>query len=130
VLRRNPHFLEKATLDVDNDGSVEDVYRVAGAQPVNAKDPSGAWTIYSCNGSSPDGYPSYGFFFLPEKTNEMGTIARVGLGYDLFRYRARTFMTTIDSNFMAQVDWLETTSSGPRQGFFSQACFITLDKPK
>jgi len=135
ALRKRPDLFETTTIDVDNNGSKEEVFRIAALWPTDPKNPDGTWTMRPCNSDYPNGYPAYGFFFKRDKRQELGTLARLdvtGQFTDLFRYRARTFMTRIDESFMADINWTkflkDPNGSGQTSGFFEQACFIRLDK--
>ena len=134
ALGRRPDFFEKAMIDVDNNGTKEEVFRIASLEPVDPDDPTGPWTMRPCNSDYPDGFPFYGIFVAPEKRRELGTLADVGQAHDLFFYRARTFLTTASNLFSIQIDWNrflnDPNGTGKTEGFFSQACYITLRKTK
>jgi hypothetical protein len=133
VLRSDNDLLQTAVVDVDNDGSVERVYRTAVLRPIDKARPELGWRTLPCNlatnSSGVDGavVPYRALFFELGKQPQMGTMAHFDKieGHDLFLFKGRSYLARMGPSTMSadriQAQKLPNT---PQQALVFQVCSI------
>jgi hypothetical protein len=135
VLRSGNDLLQTAVVDVDNDGSVERVYRTAVLRPIDKARPELGWRTLPCNLASnapaPAGddavVPYRALFFEQAKQPDMGIMAHFDKieNHDLFLFKGRSYLAFMGpSSISADRTGALKLPNAPREAFFLQVCSI------
>ena len=133
ALRSNGDLLQTALFDVDNDGSVERVYRTAILQPIDRTRPDLGWRVLPCNlpsGATASGdavIPYRAVFFEQSEQARMGNMALFDKieNHDVFLFEGRSYLSLMGPSSIAadriQVQKLPNT---PQRALFFQVCSL------
>jgi hypothetical protein len=133
VLRSNADLLQTALIDVDNDGTMERVYRTAVLQPIDRTRPDLGWRVLPCNlpsgasASSDAVIPYRAVFFEQSEQAKMGEMALFDKieNHDVFLFNGRSYLTLMGpSSTTADRIQVQKLPNTPQRALFFQVCGI------
>jgi hypothetical protein len=133
VIRSNADLLQTALVDVDNDGTMERVYRTAVLQPIDRTRPDLGWRVLPCNLPSGASAPSDAVipyrtvFFEQSDQAKMGEMAHFDSieNHDVFLFKGRSYLTLMGpSSVTADRIQVQKLPNTPQRALFFQVCGI------
>lgn len=135
VLRSGNDLLQVAVVDVDNDGSVERVYRTAVLRPIDKARPELGWRTLPCNLASNAPAPAAedavipyrALFFEQSKQPNMGIMVQFDKieNHDLFLFKGRSYLAFMGpSSISADRIQVQKLPNTRQQALFFQVCSI------
>jgi hypothetical protein len=107
--------LEATSLDFDNAGHLERVYRVSILDPVDPNKPDGAWTAIPCISHVCLPRPRYALFLSPEDQRRLRVVGGpIMENSDLFEFRGQTYVVNPGAS-VVNFFWLTSTDEVYRQ---------------
>lgn len=134
ALRAREGLLETAVMDVDNDGSVERVYRTAILRPVDKVRPELGWRPLPCG--IPKDAPTEGIeivpyralFFEDNKRRDMGILAHFDKieTHDLFLFKGRSYSNSMAPSSVSAVHiQVQKLSASQQEAVRYSVCLIS-----
>jgi hypothetical protein len=128
MLKVGDAALETATIDVDNDGSSDRVYRATTIRPKDPNDPGLGWTVARCSLPENPAHPAHTIFFESTDMARMGLLGRsdIGNNAELIEYRGKIYRVGLLADIFS-VSQIRRHSSPPYHAFFSQECALSIE---
>jgi hypothetical protein len=133
ALRSGNDLLQTALVDIDNDGSIERVYRTAILRPIDKTRPELGWQVLPCN--MPSGATALGdaaipyraVFFEQSDQAKMGEMAHFDSieNHDVFLFKGRSYLSLMGpSSITADRIQVQKLPNTPQRALFFQVCSI------
>jgi hypothetical protein len=117
--------LEKATFDVDGDGSIDVVYRATTIRPIDMSDSLKGWAPVKCDVRQ----PYHSIFFARSDWGRMSGLTPGGnsVSADLFHYGTRTYLLNSGPDIFG-ISKVSRTSVAPTEVYAEQVCAFLLTR--